>query len=69
MKKGQHFSSAQIDKIATLLRETDMTPEEIAERMDCSKSAINSFNRQARIRDYANHRNNWSVTEKTKKAS
>jgi predicted DNA-binding protein YlxM (UPF0122 family) len=44
-----------------LLRESDMTLPEIADRMNCSRSAVASINRKFQIRVYAGKRSQWNV--------
>ena len=60
--QGRHFTPAEIEKIISLLRHTDMTLGEIAERMRCTRGAIASVNRKYRIRDYAGRRNHWALS-------
>ena len=60
-RQGWSMSEMEIRRIAYLLSETDLVVAAIAERMDCSKSAIMSINRRFQIRDYGKHRNRWNV--------
>jgi len=60
-RQGCSMSEMEIRRIAFLLSETDLVVAAIAERMDCSKSAIMSINRRFQIRDYGQHRNKWNV--------
>ncbi len=59
--EGKYFSQQEIDKVKQLLSTTDMTLQEIAMRMGCSKSSIVSINRTFQIRDYHGRRSFWSV--------
>ena len=58
--KGRAISLEQAGKMAQLLRETDMTIEEIARRFQCSKSAVLSVNRKRGVRFYRGHVQ-WTV--------
>jgi len=60
-RQGWSMSEMEIRRIAYLLSETDLVVAAIAERMDCSKSAIMSINRRFQIRDYGKHRNRWNA--------
>jgi hypothetical protein len=44
-----------------LLRESDMSLPEIADRMRCSRSAVASINRKFRVRLYEGRRSQWSL--------
>ena len=44
-----------------LLKSTDMTLQDIAVRMSCSKSSIVSINQTFRIREYHGRRRDWAV--------
>ena len=59
--KGKYFTEQELNRIATLLRDSDMTLREVAERMRCSRSAIAAINRKFQIRAYGGRRSNWSV--------
>jgi predicted DNA-binding protein YlxM (UPF0122 family) len=58
-RQGKMFTDVQLDKIVTLLATTELTISEIAERMQCSRSAVAAINRKCRIRDYAGLRSRW----------
>lgn len=60
-KQGCFFSPVQIRRIINLLITTDMTMAEIAERIQCSRSAIVSINRKFRVREYLGRRSGWSL--------
>jgi hypothetical protein len=45
-----------------LLRESDMTLPEIADRMRCSRSAVAAVNRKFQIRLYEGRRSQWNLT-------
>jgi hypothetical protein len=55
------LSDAEIDKIVTLLKTTDMTLAEIGTRMQCSRSAVASINRRFQARAYQGLRSRWTV--------
>jgi hypothetical protein len=59
--KGKYFSEQELNRIVTLLRDSDMTLRDVAERMRCSRSAIAAINRKFQIRSYGGRRSNWSV--------
>ena len=58
--QGKAFSEAELHRIIHLLRSTEMTIGEIAQRMQCSRSAIASINRRYKIREYAGLRSVWT---------
>jgi len=60
--KGKRFSTDKLEKIKVLLKNTDMTISEIAERMGCSAGAVVSTNRKFKIRSYNHRRNRWCVS-------
>jgi len=57
--QGKAFGETELHKILHFLRSTEMTIGEIAERMQCSRSAIASINRRFQIRNYAGLRAMW----------
>jgi len=59
--QGKYFSKSELDRIVMLLRESDMTLPEIADRMRCSRSAVAAINRKFQIRLYEGKRNQWSL--------
>ncbi len=61
--QGRSLTDYQMTRITRLLASTDMSINEIAERMGCSRSAIVSVNRRHAIRDYNGQRSNWTVQE------
>jgi hypothetical protein len=58
--QGKAFSDSELHRIVYLLRSTEMTIGEIAQRMQCSRSAIASINRRFQIREYAGLRSVWT---------
>jgi hypothetical protein len=60
--QGNALSQSEIRTIISLLKSTDMSIGDIAERMTCSRSAIAAVNRRFNVRDYAGQRSHWSVT-------
>jgi len=61
-KQGKHFSGDELNNILTLLRESDMSIQEIADRMRCSRSAVVAINRKFQIRLYGGRRSQWALT-------
>jgi hypothetical protein len=63
--KGRFFSELEIARIVALLSGTDMTIAEIATRMRCSVSAVNSLNKKKGVRHYAGARSSWVTSLET----
>ncbi len=61
--QGRSLTDYQTTRITRLLASTDMSINEIAQRMGCSRSAIVAVNRRHAIRDYNGQRNHWTVQE------
>jgi len=59
--QGKYFSKSELDRIVILLRESDMTLPEIADRMRCSRSAVAAINRKFQVRLYDGKRSQWSL--------
>ena len=59
--QGKSFSAEELDRIVTLLRDSELSLPEIAVRMRCSRSAIASVNRKFQVRLYDGKRNRWSL--------
>ena len=59
--EGGRFSRKQIERIISLLRHTDLSLNEISQRMSCSRSAVAMINRKHKVRDYTGHRSLWKV--------
>ena len=57
--QGKAFSETELQRIVYLLRTTEMTIGDIAQRMGCSRSAIASINRRFQVREYAGLRSVW----------
>jgi len=57
--QGKHLNSAELERIISLLRESELTIAEIAARMNCSRSAIAALNRKLQIRQYHGLRTRW----------
>lgn len=60
--QGKYFSESELKRIVMLLRESDMTLPEIADRMRCSRSAVAAVNRKFQIRLYEGRRSQWSLS-------
>jgi hypothetical protein len=61
--QGIHFPAETIERIKRLLAATDVSLADIADRMECSKSAVASINRKYGIRDYGKKRSRWTVNK------
>jgi ribosomal protein S13 len=57
--QGRAFTEDEIQRIASLLANTDMTVAEIATRMGCSRSAVLTINRKRQVRTYEGLRSTW----------
>jgi len=63
--KGRSFLDFEISRIVSLLTSTDMSITDIAKRMRCSVSAVNSVNRKMNVRQYAGRRTTWEQASST----
>ena len=61
--QGKYFSKDEVNRIVMLLRDSDMTLPEIADRMRCSRSAVAAINRRFQIRLYGGKRSQWSLND------
>lgn len=59
--QGRSFSDETVRRIVWLLSSTEMTIDEISERMECSRSSINTINTRFHVRDYGGFRSRWRV--------
>jgi hypothetical protein len=59
--QGKYFTKDELNRIVTLLRDSEMTLPEIADRMRCSRSAIAAINRKFQVRLYGGKRSQWSL--------
>jgi len=59
--QGKYFSKDELNRIVMLLRESDMSLPEIADRMRCSRSAVAAINRKFQIRLYGGKRSQWTL--------
>lgn len=57
--QGHFFSVQEIERIKNLLVTTELTFQEIATRMDCSKSSVVTINHTYQIREYRGRRRSW----------
>jgi hypothetical protein len=60
--KGRYFSEMEVDRITSLLFSTDLSIPQIAERMQCSGSAVAALNRKLGVRNYAGRRKDWQTS-------
>jgi|SwirhirootsSR2_FD_contig_31_15878587_length_846_multi_3_in_0_out_0_2 hypothetical protein len=58
-RQGKYLDPNELDRIISLLRESELTLSEIATRMSCSRGAIASVNRRFRVREYKGLRARW----------
>ncbi|PYR85251.1 MAG: hypothetical protein DMG18_06675, partial [Acidobacteria bacterium] len=59
--QGRYFSDDELKRIMMLLRESEMSLPEIADRMNCSRSAVAAINRKFQIRVYGGRRSQWNL--------
>ena len=59
--QGRYFSDDELKRIIMLLRESEMSLPEIADRMNCSRSAVAAINRKFQIRVYGGRRSQWNL--------
>ena len=59
--QGRPFSDDALKRIIMLLRESEMSLPEIADRMNCSRSAVAGINRKFQIRLYGGRRSQWDL--------
>ena len=60
--QGRHLDPADLQRIVSLLRNSELTLSEIAARMQCSRSAIASVNQRFQVRNYQGLRSEWELT-------
>jgi len=60
--QGRNMEPAEIERIVSLLRDSELTLSEIAARMQCSRSAIASVNQRFQVRNYQGLRSEWELT-------
>ena len=56
------LSENEINRIRQLLAATEVSYQDIADRMDCAKSTIVAISRRYSIRPYGGRRSHWEVT-------
>ena len=59
--QGRYFSEGELRRIVMLLRDSELSLPEIADRMSCSRSAIAAINRKFQIRLYEGRRSQWNL--------
>ena len=57
--QGRSFSKETVSRIVWLLSSTDMTIQEITERMGCARSSVLGINSRFQVRDYGGFRSSW----------
>ena len=58
-RQGKYLDPHELDRIISLLRESELTLSEIATRMSCNRSTITKVNRRFRVREYKGLRARW----------
>ena len=67
--QGRALKPEQVERIVELLSDTELTISEIAQRMECSRSAVLSVNRRRKVRAYRGLRTTWeSVNPKVEES-
>jgi predicted transcriptional regulator len=64
-RQGNRLSDYEVRRIKSLLADSELTIDEIAERTRRSKSAISMINRKFDIRQYRGGRSSWVVKAKS----
>jgi hypothetical protein len=64
--QGKYFSKDELKRIVMLLRDSEMTLPEIADRMRCSRSAVAAINRKFQIRLYGGKRSQWTLNDQSR---
>jgi hypothetical protein len=59
--RGRPLCEEELRRIASLLHSTDMSIQQIAERMARSNTTITTINRKLQIRNYSGRRSTWEV--------
>lgn len=59
--QGQPLTEKELERIVSLLEKTELSLTEIAQRMDCTRSAIAKINKDFGIRLYEGRRSYWRV--------
>jgi hypothetical protein len=59
--QGKSFTDEELHRIVMLLRDSEMSLPEIAQRMGCSRSAVAAINRKFQVRVYEGKRSQWSL--------
>ena len=59
--QGKFFSDEELSRIVCLLRDSEMSLPDIAQRMCCSRSAIAAINRKFQVRLYDGKRSQWNL--------
>ena len=59
--RGRPLGMDKEKRIVQLLRGSELSIPEIAERLQCSKGAVSSINRSNKVRLYNGRRNYWTL--------
>ena len=63
-RQGCALQETEVRRIVNLLSSTDMTIQQIAERLSCSRSAVVAINRKFQVREYGGRRKTWVLARK-----
>lgn len=59
--QGKAFTDEELNRIVMLLRDSEMSLPDIAQRMHCSRSAVAAINRKFQVRVYEGKRSRWNL--------
>lgn len=59
--QGRSFTNEDLNRIVTLLQDSEMSLPDIAQRMSCSRSAVAAINRKFQVRAYDGKRSQWNL--------
>ena len=63
--QGIRLSDEEVHKIMTLLKTTDLSMVDIAERMNCTRGSVARINKGYEVRDYSGRRSSWTLAAQT----
>jgi hypothetical protein len=63
LAQNPRVDQQELKKIMELLRSSDLSIAQIAERMQRTRGTIAAINRKYRIRDYLGKRSTWKVSD------
>ena len=62
--RGRALQPFEVRRIVNLLASTDMSIQNISERMGCSPALVSAINRRYEVRDYGGRRTRWVLNIK-----